>query len=299
MKGRDVLVLKELGSSLFYFLGRTMLVLSFLATLTGCSHLFYQNSHQLYSDPRKAGFSFHEVSFQAKDGQHLYGWYFPAVVKPGDLVKGTIIQFHGNAENMSSHYASLVWVIRSGYNFLTFDYRGYGRNAGDPNQEGVNADAVAAIRYVLDREPAHESKTRDIVLYGQSLGGAVVLRALEEVPNKSRIRAVIVDSAFFSYRAMACAALARSWLTYFFQPLTYLLVSDAYSPEKSIARVSPLPLLVIHGDHDSVVPFELGKGIFERSREPHEFWQVKSGQHIQVMDDPVYRERLLKYLDTR
>lgn len=222
----------------------------------------------------------------------LAGWFFKAR-KGGH--KGTIVQFHGNAQNMTAHFASLVWVIDEGYDFFAFDYRGYGISEGKPNQEGTNRDALAAIQYVLNRE-----KADDVVLYGQSLGGAILLRAYGDVSaeDRSRIRAVVIESSFYNYHEIARDVMSRSWLLFPFQPLAYLLVSNAYSPEDWIAKVSPTPLLVIHGDQDQVIPLKFGQKIFELAKEPKQFVLVPGGHHINAMmiDDGEYRKKLLSFL---
>jgi fermentation-respiration switch protein FrsA (DUF1100 family) len=271
-----------------------------LATLAGCTHLFYQPSRALYADPHRAGIAFTQESFRSSDGTTLYGWYFPAQLKAGEKSHGVIIQFHGNAENMSSHFESLVWVTHRGYDLFAFDYRGYGRSEGEPSQAGVNGDALAAIRYVEQHHAAQDAGTRDIVLYGQSLGGAIMLRALSDLEDRSRIRAVVADSTFYSYQAIARDFVARSWVTWIFQPLAYVLVSDEYSPERAIPRVSPIPLLVIHGDRDGVVPVDFGRHIAELAHDPKALWVIPGAHHIQSMqvDEGRYQDKLVDYLDS-
>jgi fermentation-respiration switch protein FrsA (DUF1100 family) len=93
--------------------------------------------------------------------------------------------------------------------------------------------------------------------------------------------------------------LSRSWLTWLFQPLANLLVSNAYSPEQAIARISPLPLLVIHGDADTVVPFRFGERIYELALEPKTFLRIPGGRHIDGMlrENGRYRPKLIEFLD--
>lgn len=267
-------------------------------SLSSCSSVFYQPSRHTYIDPQRAGLAHEDIWFTASDGVKLHGWYFPAKLKAGEKAKGTIVQFHGNAQNISAHFASLVWVIEAGYNFFTFDYRTYGRSEGDKaSQEAVNLDAVAAIHEIHKKNTAIEGK-RDLVLYGQSLGGAVLLRALEDIPDHSRIRAVVIEGSFHSYQSIARGKLAQIWLTFLFQPLAWILISDSYSPEDSIPKISPLPLLVIHGDDDQVIPYSYGQKIFQLAREPKTFWTVPHGQHIDSMfrEKGKYRKQFLEYL---
>lgn len=269
-----------------------------LMLLTGCSSLFYYPSRQMFSDPRQNGFEYEKVIFSSSDGTKLSGWFFPSDGKV--KCKGTIIQFHGNAENMSTHYVLYSWVTRHGYNFFTFDYRGYGESAGTPDQEGLNGDAVAAVEYVKSRVSSDPTGHRkDIVLVGQSLGGAVVLRAVTDLKDRSRIRAVIAESTFSNYKRIARRVLAAHWVTYIFQPLAYVLISNSYAPEDHIKSISPIPILVIHGTQDGTVGIENGEEIFEAANEPKTFWRIEGAGHIEAMvfDEGRYREKLLTFLD--
>ena len=99
-----------------------------------------------------------------------------------------------------------------GYDLFSFDYRGYGISEGQPSQEGVNQDALAAIHYV-----AGQTKQK-LILYGQSLGGAILLRSLDDVPaaDRARIKAVVIESSFYSYHAIARDVLLGTGLLFCF-----------------------------------------------------------------------------------
>jgi fermentation-respiration switch protein FrsA (DUF1100 family) len=272
------------------FLGALFLISLFLSS---CSSLVYQPSPYMYFNPGSGTIAFEQIILPSLDHTELCAWYFPPVLEKGESSKGIIIQFHGNAQNMSSHFAWLTWALKKGYGFLAFDYRGYGRSKGSPSQEGLNQDAQAVIRYVM-ADPAKFHGDRKLVLYGQSLGGAVLLRALDDLTpeEKSKVSSVVIQSSFYSYRAIAKEFVAQSWLTYLFQPLVPLLMSDEMSPMASIPRVWPLPILVIHGDHDPVIPLSFGKEIFELAREPKEMLIIPGGGHL--YNPPVQEEKMEK-----
>ena len=266
---------------------------------TGCSHLFYHPTNIMYvQNLEQIEKLREEIPFQSLDGTKLAGWFFKAA--PGAPKKGTVIQFHGNAENMTSHFASLFWMIEHGYDFFTFDYRGYGISEGSPNQEGLNQDALAAIRYILKRQ-AHESKEPDIVLYGQSLGGAVLMRAYDDVTpeERKRIKAMVIESSFHNYHAMGADVLSRSFLTWLFQPLAYVIVSNAYGPQDSIPRISPTPMFIMHGDRDPVIPFSFGEKIATLAKVPKKFLKIPGGSHINSMmvENGKFRPELIQFLD--
>ncbi len=289
-------IFKTTTLSAFCFIGTV--------SLSGCTSLFYHPTDLMYvSTPSKLENLRQEVEFRSSDGVKLAGWFFPAR-KEGH--RGALIQFHGNAQNITSHFAILYWVIDHGYDFFTFDYRGYGISEGKPSEEGLNRDALAAIDYIMHREPARKKEGKqiqDIVLYGQSLGGAVLLRAYQDVPEaeRARVRAVIAESTFYSYHAIARDVLSRFWITYLFQPLADVLISNAYSPKDSIPLVSPTPLLVIHGDADPVIPISFGEKIYSLARPPKTFWKIPGGGHINSMTafGDLYRSQLLNYLSLK
>ena len=274
------------------------LILLFLNS-TGCSHLVYHPSDLMFlSNPKAVEKLREEVVFKSLDGTKLTGWFFKTKITP---CKGTVIQFHGNAENLTSHFMSIYWMVEQGYDFFAFDYRGYGISEGEPNQKGLNQDAVAAIRYILKRQEPVAAGVHDIVLYGQSLGGAVLMRAYADVTpeEKTRVKALVIESSFDSYHGIASDILSRSFLTWLFQPLGYVLVSNEYGPADSIPKISPTPLFVMHGDQDKVIPLRFGKKIFEEAHEPKHFLLVPGAGHIACMgvEKGKYRPELLKFLD--
>ncbi len=254
---------------------RLLSLLLLVGATGGCTSMVYMPSRKLLGWPHERP---DDVWMRARDGTRLHAWLLHAQSGPA---RGTFVQFHGNAGNMTSHFAALDWVTRYGYNLFTFDYRGYGQSAGTPDQAGVDQDAVAAIRTVQRRVSARKDGP-DLVLFGQSLGGAVLLRALDDVHDRKRIRAVIVEGTFTSYQEIAASVLWRAPLLFPFTGFAYALVSDAYAPDESIPRISPIPLLVIHDLHDPVVPFRFGVAVYDLARQPKTLWPVDYGAHIRA-----------------
>jgi uncharacterized protein len=272
------------------------------ALLTSCSGLFYQQDRVLYYLPHRVGYEAHEVTFTASDGTKLVGWFFPAhsLHLPPPRPKGTIIQFHGNAENMSSHFISLAWVVDHGYNFFTFDYRGYGKSEGSPDQKGTCLDGLAAIdeAWKLHQESGASSGFGRFVVYGQSLGGAIALRALQDSPHRSEVSLLVMDSTFVSYQTVAHKMMARFWLSWPLQWLPYLLVSDQYSAETALKEWKK-PLLVIHDQRDPAVPFSMGEQIYADSgSKDKEIWALNQGMHIGTfVNAEPYRKKFLDKLE--
>jgi uncharacterized protein len=267
--------------------------LSFLC-LSACTRLFFQPSRVLIQNPQQMGISYQDVWFSSTDGTKLHGWFFPAQTRP---IKGTMVQVHGNAENISTHFASLAWVTTHGYHLWTFDYRGYGQSTGKVSMEGVHEDVRAAIGEARMLSDAHGGGP--LILYGQSLGGALLLYTVGTLADRHAIAVVIVDSAFSSYQTLAREKLAGSWVTFLLQPLVSILISDRYAPEHVLGEISPLPLLVIHGERDGIVPWPHGRVIYEQAMAPKWFWKLPGIGHIQAMSAQrgEYRQALLEFLD--
>lgn len=260
---------------------------------TACSHVFYQPSPKHFVDPAQFKLKYEDVYFTSLDGTKLHGWFFPAIGKP----KGTIVQFHGNAQNISTHFFSLIWLQREGYNLFTFDYRGYAKSGGKPSQEGIYRDALAAFDKAWEY---HEKNgAGKFVIYGQSTGGAIALRALPDWDKFGSVSLIVMDSAFPSYRDIAFDKLRSSWLLFLISPLAFVLVSDEYAADEVFDRITR-PTLVIVGMKDQIVPPKFGKVIFKGVRSSQkDLWKLPNGNHIDAYhhDEGIYRQKFLDYLD--
>ncbi len=261
-----------------------------LVCLSSCSSLLYYPTRSLHFDPARLELKPEEVYFPSKNGNKLFGWYF-SQPKP----KGLIILFHGNAENLSSHYLSVVWLLKHGYNLFVFSYQGYGRSEGSPNPRNTVEDGIAALEWA-------KQKNLPVAVIAQSLGGAIAMRSLVEMPDRTFVKYFVVDSSFLSYRAMARRVMSRSLLTWPLQWLGWLVMSDTWAPQDRVSEISPIPMLVIHGENDPVVEFEMGEEIFAHSKEPKEFWKIPRGGHTDIftIQPESYKkdflQRLEKYL---
>ena len=267
--------------------------LSIALLLQGCTSLFFYPDRHLYALPERFGVRYDTVHFPSTDGTELVGILMHATSpKP----KGTVIQFHGNAQNVSSHFGYSYWLTAQGYQVFLFDYRGYGGSKGKPTEAGLVQDGIAAIEYVRRRPDVDGSR---LVVWGQSLGGAVAVASLARLPDRSGVRALILEDTFESYRSIARDVLRRHWLTWPLQWLPWLLVSDRQKPAKYVDRLPKVPILVIHGDEDRVVPFRFGERLFARLKGPKEFWRVSGGVHLDAFTKYAeeFRPRLVAFLD--
>ncbi|MDB5391994.1 MAG: Acylglycerol lipase [Planctomycetaceae bacterium] len=219
--------------------------------------------------PQAAGLAMgrvHSISIQTTDGLTLHGWHVlpegttavdqascdKLLQQPGPVV----LFFHGNGGNRI--HRSDEYQILTGLkcHVITFDYRGYGENPGSPSESKLAADATAAWNYLIDERKVAANR---IVLFGESLGGGVATRLAAEVCESGTPPGGLILRSTFSSMVDA-AGYNYPWL-----PVRLVLV-DRYL---SITRI-PLvtcPILIFHGRKDGIVPFQLGKRLFDAAPE--------------------------------
>jgi len=167
-----------------------------------------------------------------------------------------------------------VWTEQLGVTVMIFDYRGYGRSEGVPSEKGLLADARAARAWLAARTGVRE---QDIVLYGRSLGGGVMV----DLAASDGARALILESTFTSLPDVANDAF----------PLTPvgLLMKNRF---RSITKIGHYhgPLWIAHGDADKVIPFSHGKRLFEAANEPKRFIPIDGAGHNWVPTRAYLRE---------
>ena len=221
-------------------------------------HLIYFPTRAHEVTPAGLGLASEEVELRAEDGVRLHGWFLP--VKGSRL---TVLVCHGNGGNVS-HRLDRVLLMQSRLNVdtLLFDYRGYGKSEGSPDEQGTYRDARAAYRWLV----AHGHGPERVVLFGESLGSAVALQLALEV----EARALMLESPFASVPEMARAV-------YPFLPL-WPFVRTRYDNVAKVARLR-MPLLVLHGERDEVVPFAQGRRVFDAAPEPKRFFAIPGASH--------------------
>lgn len=259
-----------------------------LLLLSGCTGVFLQPDRHLYFADRPLGTPAVSVEIPSADGIRLHALFLPATTSP----RGLVLFLHGNAENLSSHVFAVNWLPAAGYGVLVPDYRGYGRSEGRADLDGAHADADAALRWLLAHEPQ-----LPVVVYGQSLGASVAIRLVAAADDRARLRALVADSGFASYRGIAREKLAQAWLTWPFQWLAAPLISDRHAAVDVVAQVAPVPLLLIHGERDRVVPIAHAETLYAAARPPRQLWRIAEGGHIDGLRRPPLRKRLTSYLD--
>ena len=263
----------------------------------GCSSIYYFPVKEELVDRTKMPIKPEDVYFESEDGTKLHGWYFSAQnLKAEEKPKAVILFFHGNAQNLSTHFYALYTAPEHGYDYFIFDYRGYGHSEGRPTPRGTVMDGRAAMRYMKKRNP--ESP---LVVFGQSLGGAISLKTVLTMKNEIAVDMMIVDSTFASYRSIARRIFSRSYVTWLFQPMAWLIANNTEAPLADLKKLAPTPLIVIHGNADGIVDHELGRELFEAASEPKEFWEVDGGRHTDFMwqGNGLFAKRFYDTLDKK
>jgi fermentation-respiration switch protein FrsA (DUF1100 family) len=268
---------------------RTLTALLCALLLAGCNHAFFYPDRILLDTPDRYGIDYEPVEISAEDGTQLFAWFLPA----RGAARGTVLYLHGNAQNISAHLPSIAWMPGAGFNVLALDYRGYGRSGGTPSIAGAQQDIGAAMRVLLARPDVDPGS---IFVFGQSLGGALAIHYVAHSALRAHVRAVIVDSPFSDYRLISKEKLAAIPITWPLQWLPALTVDNDYSPQAAVHAVSPIPLLLIHGERDGLVPLHHSQRLFERAGEPKDLWVVPDAGHIQSLKQASVRSRLTDFL---
>lgn len=213
----------------------------------------------LIGSPTDLGLAYEEVFFTTEDGVRLHGWYVPHHNSPA-----TLLWFHGNAGNISHRLDNLALLHdRVGVNIFIFDYREYGKSEGEISKAGTFRDAFAAFGYLCSRpglSPSH------IVLFGRSLGTALATAVAAE----HACAGVILESAFTSTDDVM-----RLYFR-FLPPLPPDVVK--YDTLSLIEKVTA-PTLIIHGEHDEIIPLWMGERVHAAAKPPKAFYLIKGASH--------------------
>ncbi len=231
------------------------------------------------ADGSELGRPFDDVYFRTADGIRLNGWFFPADQK-SRRVHLVFLICHGNAGNISHRLDHCAALLETGANVFVFDYRGYGRSDGRPDEEGTYQDAQAAWQWLRQK---HFSPS-GIIALGESLGGGVAT----ELAVRERIGGLILQATFTSATDLG-AELFR-WLP------VRRMGKIRYDTRGKLPRVS-VPVLIIHSREDRLIPFRHAERNFAASNEPRMLWVIPGGHNDFLHADPKrYLEGVVRFL---
>ncbi len=217
------------------------------------------------------------VKIPTSDGLELHGWWRA----PSQDDRPTIVYMHGKAGHIGDRAFKARHFIDAGYGVLLVSYRYNAGTGGKPSENGVYEDGRAAYRYTL----AQGIGADRIVLYGESLGSGVVTKVASENP----VGAVVLEAP---YNRITDVAQIHYWYT----PAKWILL-DRFDSISRIAKIDA-PLLILHGDADTLIPVRLARQLFGAAVEPKEAHFVPGGGHTDLYDFGIDRV-ILEFLNRR
>lgn len=259
-----------------------------IAMLQGCSSLLFYPTRTMVRTPTDIGLEYRDVELHAADGTRLAAWWLEAQ----GPARGTVYFLHGNAENVSTHVASVFWLPAAGYQVLLLDYRGYGQSAGEPSIPAVFEDIRAGFDW-LAQEPGAQG--RPLFLLGQSLGASLGgYLAGAEPAIRQALAGVILDAGFARYSWIARETAASNWLTWPLQWPAVWSMPAGYDLLDKVGQIAPVPLLLIHGTQDGVVPYRHVEALYASAQAPR-FLLSYDGPHIGSLQDGEIRATVLRF----
>jgi hypothetical protein len=193
-----------------------------------------------------------------------------------------LLWLHGNGGNLTYAFDSIRDWHRLGVTVVLVDYRGYGKSEGSPSEQGVYLDGEAAYQFVTEELRVPASR---LVILGESLGGAPAIRLASKFPCAG----LVTQSAFTSIPAMV-----RS--TFPLLPWLWVLARTRFPNLDTIPQVKA-PKLIIHSRDDEMIPFRMGRELFEAAVEPKQFMELDRVGHNFTLTDSRYWEGVGKFLD--
>lgn len=262
----------------FYKLAKALVILAIVVVVLRyfIIWIIFQPSGHITWTPDQGGFDYENVYFAASDGVKINGWYINC-----ENSRGTVLFFHGNAGNIS-HRGDTIRIFNSlAMSVFIIDYRGYGESEGSPSIKGVGKDALAAWNWLFSEKRIPAQK---ILIFGRSLGGAVAVELMKDV----RPKAAILESTFSALADMAGFD--------FLSPFVSLLVGGAWNSVQTAVNIDT-PTLCIHSPEDDVVPYRLGKRLFDALAGEKQFYEINGDHNYGFMlSMPEYKERLDEFL---
>jgi fermentation-respiration switch protein FrsA (DUF1100 family) len=265
-------------------------------------YIYYPEPHWAVA-PERFGLEAEDVYLSPEPGVQLHAWFFPQpqppvvsvasltaeppVVSVASLTAeppvvsaveplATLLFCHGNAGNISHRLENVAHLLRTGFQVLLFDYRGYGHSSGQPSEQGLYRDAAAAWAHLVERT---DTAGVPRVIFGRSLGGAVAVDLATCVgpdtvgasavePDAVKADGLIIESTFTSVQA----------LTRLIFPVPLPTLPVKYDSLSKIRRLKT-SLLVIHGERDELIPVAEGRALFEAAPEPKAWYPISGAGH--------------------
>jgi hypothetical protein len=216
---------------------------------------------RLRTAPAQAGLpQAEEVVLDTADGERVIVWHIPP---RGD--QPVVLYFHGNGGALRFRVDRFRALIEDGTGLVALSYRGYGGSSGRPSERGLIEDAHAAYAFAIQRHPAAR-----LVLWGESLGSGVAVAIAAEKAAEKRVTRVVLEAPFASAVSVAASV-------YRFVPVRFLM-KDQFRSDLRIRNVK-VPVLIVHGDRDTVIPIESAERLYSLIEGPKRFLRVAGAGH--------------------
>ena len=223
--------------------------------------MYHPNENNYFGD--KLEVEIEKVNITTSDNINLLGWFHNK-----DLKKfKTIVYFHGNAGKLDNRIYKLNYFKNIDVNFLIIAWRGFSGNKGKPSEDGLYEDGKSTIEWLKNLGVTE----KDIIIYGESLGTGIAT----EIAQNNKFAGLILETPFTSM-----IEAAKNFYPYI--PVG-LLLKDKYRNDKKIKNIN-IPLLVMHGEADQIVPYWMGKTIYEIANQPKYSYFTKYDDHMMEFD---------------
>ena len=232
------------------------------------SLLYHPKENNYFGDPLLV--SIEKVKIKTQDNIELLSWYHDKNINKYK----TILFLHGNAGSLENRIHKINHFKNLDINFLLVSWRGFNGNKGKPTEQGLYEDARSAVRWLKSKGILE----KNIIIYGESLGTGVAT----EIAQNKNFAGIILESPFTS---MIDAGKTK----YPYLPVKFLL-KDKYESNKKIKNIKS-PILIMHGKVDNIVPFYMGKKMYELANEPKYSYFSEYDDHMME-----YNEKLLNHL---
>jgi hypothetical protein len=233
----------------------------FIVFLTQRKLLYYPDTNS-YLEEKNLKHKIEKIFTRTEDGLNLRAWFHKK-----NNVEKTLLFFHGNAGNLENRIYKLNHLGDLNINYLILAYRGFNGNSGNPTEKNIYLDAKSALTWLNSKGIAD----KNIILYGESLGAAVAI----EIAKDKNFSGIILESPFTSMIEMGK-------VYYPYLPVR-LLLKDKFDNQSKIKSINS-PILVMHGRKDKIVPFYMGKKIYDLANKPKYSYFIDFDEHMMSFD---------------
>jgi len=226
--------------------------------------------------PQEAGLEYEDTYFSSGRYSIINAWYIPA-----EGAEKVVLFCHGNAGNISHRLEKIKIFHNLGLNVFIFDYRGYGKSKGHPREYALYQDARSAYNYLTEKKGFQE---KDIIIFGESLGGAVAI----DLATKVKANSLITESTFSSIKDMAG----------FVSPaLGYFLPASRFNSTAKLPRVT-IPKLMFHSVNDDLVNFAMALKLYNSAAEPKELVKLRGSHNTAYFDSgAIFQQAIQAFLE--